>query len=421
MTDDRTNRQNPREAAGLREGEPPGEAAYDPNVAPSVPPEAPEEAPGATREGAAPPADTAVEESAVYLAPQWKLIWWRFKKHRLAMIGMTVTILIYLVALFCEFLAPSTQGAYDARFTYAPPQGLHFFSEENGFGPYVYGYTSKIDEETLERTFTIDESKEIPIRFFDRGESYEMWGLFESNVHLIGPVPDNARLYILGADRSGRDLLSRIIYGTRVSMSIGLVGVAVSLVLGVVLGGASGYYGGGVDTIIQRLIEFLMSIPTLPLWLGLAAAVPAGWGPLKVYFAIVIILSLISWTDLARVVRGRFLSLRSEDFVMAAELDGSSKPRIILRHMLPSFSSHIIATLTLSIPAMVLAETALSFLGLGLQPPVVSWGVLLQEAQNIRSVATAPWLLLPGVGVIVAVLALNFMGDGLRDSADPYR
>jgi len=324
-----------------------------------------------------------------------------------------------MIALFAEFFAPFTPGSFDADYTYAPPQRLHFF-DDDGFGLYVYGYRSKLNEETLVRTFVVDENKKIPVRLFARGNEYRLWGLFESDLHLLGPVEKSAPMYLLGANDQGQDMLSRIVFGTRVSMSIGLVGVALSFVFGILLGGISGYYAGMTDTVIQRLIELLMSIPTLPLWLGLSAALPPEWSPLRIYFGITIILSLIGWTDLARVVRGRFLSLRGEDFVMAAELDGSSKPRIILRHMLPSFASHVIASLTLAVPAMILAETALSFLGLGLQPPIVSWGVLLQEAQNIRSVATAPWLLLPGFAVIIAVLALNFMGDGLRDSADPY-
>jgi peptide/nickel transport system permease protein len=358
-------------------------------------------------------------EAEIYVASQWKLVWWRFRKHRLAVVGTVVVILIYLVALFAEFVAPFTPDAFDADYTYAPPQRLHFF-DENGFGLYVYGYSSKLNEETLVRTFEVDESKKVPVRLFAQGNTYKLWGLFESDRHLIGPVEKGEPMYLLGANDQGQDMLSRIIFGARVSMSIGLVGVALSFVFGVFLGGISGYFAGATDTVIQRLIEVLMSIPTLPLWLGLSAALPPDWSPLRIYFGITIILSLIGWTDLARVVRGRFLSLRGEDFVTAAELDGSSKPRIILRHMLPSFASHVIASLTLAVPAMILAETALSFLGLGLQPPIVSWGVLLQEAQNIRSVATAPWLLLPGFAVIIAVLALNFMGDGLRDSADPY-
>ena len=358
-------------------------------------------------------------EAEIYVASQWKLVWWRFRKHRLAVVGTVVVILIYLVALFAEFVAPFTPDAFDADYTYAPPQRLHFF-DEDGFGLYVYGYSSRLNEETLVRTFEVDETKKVPVRLFAQGNTYKLWGLFESDRHLIGPVEKGEPMYLLGANDQGQDMLSRIIFGARVSMSIGLVGVALSFVFGVFLGGISGYFAGATDTVIQRLIEVLMSIPTLPLWLGLSAALPPDWSPLRIYFGITIILSLIGWTDLARVVRGRFLSLRGEDFVTAAELDGSSKPRIILRHMLPSFASHVIASLTLAVPAMILAETALSFLGLGLQPPIVSWGVLLQEAQNIRSVATAPWLLLPGFAVIIAVLALNFMGDGLRDSADPY-
>jgi peptide/nickel transport system permease protein len=363
--------------------------------------------------------DLGEKEAEIYVASQWKLVWWRFRKHRLAVVGTVVVILIYLVAIFAEFVAPFTPDAFDADYTYAPPQRLHFF-DEDGFGLYVYGYSTKLNEETLVRTFQVDESKKVPVRLFAHGNTYKLWGLFESDLHLIGPVEKGQPMYLLGANDQGQDMLSRIIFGARVSMSIGLVGVALSFVFGVFLGGISGYYAGATDTAIQRLIEVLMSIPTLPLWLGLSAALPPDWSPLRIYFGITIILSLIGWTDLARVVRGRFLSLRGEDFVTAAELDGSSKPRIILRHMLPSFASHIIASLTLAVPAMILAETALSFLGLGLQPPIVSWGVLLQEAQNIRSVATAPWLLLPGFAVIIAVLALNFMGDGLRDSADPY-
>jgi peptide/nickel transport system permease protein len=350
-------------------------------------------------------------------------MWWKFRKHKLAMIGGTVTIIIYLVALFAEFLAPFPPDKYSVRHTYAPPQRLHFIDRtEEGIRirPYVYGYKVEVDKEALRRTFVIDESVKYYVRFFAKGEPYKLWGLIEMDVHLIGPVDPDAPMYLLGADRMGRDMLSRMIYGTRISMSIGLVGVALSLFLGILLGGISGYYGGSIDNLIQRLIEFLRSIPTIPLWLGLGAALPPDWPPLRIYFGITVILSLIGWTGLARVVRGRFLSLREEDFVLAARLDGSSELRIIMRHMVPSFLSHIIASITLAIPGMILSETALSFLGLGLRPPVVSWGVLLQEAQNVRSVATAPWLLIPGIAVVVAVLALNFLGDGLRDAADPY-
>lgn len=355
----------------------------------------------------------------IYVAPQRKLIWWRFTRHRLAMVGLIVTGLLYVTAGFCEFLAPVTQDNVRAALSYAPPQGIHV-SFDGGLHLYTQGYTSEVDPESLTREYTADESVRIPLRFFAKGDSYTMWGLFEWDRHLFGPINSDDPFYALGADEQGRDVLSRIIYGSRISLSVGLIGVALSLVLGVLLGGISGYFGGKTDSLIQRFIEFIMSIPQIPLWLGLAAAVPPTWSAITTYFAITIILSLVGWTGLARVVRGKFLQLKSEDYVLAAELDGVPQRRVIFRHMLPAFTSHIIATLTLAVPAVILAETALSFLGLGLQAPVVSWGVLLQEAQNIRVLADAPWLLLPGVAVVIAVMVLNFVGDGLRDAADPY-
>lgn len=361
----------------------------------------------------------AGQDASVFVASQWQLMWWRFRKHRLAMIGGVVVMLIYIVALFAEFFAPLPPGQFNTQATYAPPQTLFLF-DESGFNPHVLGYKVEIDPVALRRTFVIDPEIVIPVRLFTRGWSYKILGLIESDIHLVGPKNPDDPVYLLGGDRLGRDVLSRMALGTRVSMSIGLIGVTVSLVLGIIMGGISGYYGGTVDNIIQRIIEFMRSLPTIPLWLGLAAALPLTWGPLKIYFAITVILSLIGWTGLARVVRGRFLSLREEDFVMAARLDGASQRKVMFQHMLPAFYSHIIASITLAIPGMILAETSLSFLGLGLRPPVVSWGVLLQEAQNVRSVATAPWLLIPALGVVVAVLALNFLGDGLRDAADPY-
>jgi peptide/nickel transport system permease protein len=292
--------------------------------------------------------------------------------------------------------------------------------DESGFNPHVFGYKSEVDPVALRRTFVPDPELKVPVRLFVHGYEYKLLGLFPTDIHLIGPENKDDPMYLLGADRLGRDVVSRMAHGTRISMSIGLVGVAISLVLGIILGGISGYYGGMVDNVIQRIIEFIRSMPTIPLWLGLAAALPADWGPLQVYFAITIILSFIGWTGLARVVRGRFLTMREEDFVMAARLDGASQRKIMFRHMLPGFYSHIIASVTLSIPGTILAETSLSFLGLGLRSPVVSWGVLLQDAQNVRTVATAPWLLIPALAVVVTVLALNFLGDGLRDAADPY-
>ncbi|HEY9076068.1 MAG TPA: ABC transporter permease [Anaerolineaceae bacterium] len=358
----------------------------------------------------------------IYVASQWQLIWWKFRRHRLAVICSVIVIFLYLVALFIEFLAPYNPEAQDQKTAYRPPTTLHFMDTEGKFHfpPFVYGVTQKRDPDTFELVFADDTSKIYPLKFFVHGAPYKLWGLFPGDLHLFGVEGSEGRFFLLGADRQGRDLFSRIIYGTRISMSVGLVGVILSFVLGIVIGGISGYYGGTIDLVIQRLIEFIRSMPTIPLWMGLSAALPPTWTPLQVYFGITIILSMIGWTGLARVVRGRFLALREEDFVMAAKISGSSEWRIIFRHMVPSFLSHIIAALTLAVPEMILSETSLSFLGLGLRYPVISWGVLLQEAQNIRSVASAPWVMYPGLAVVLAVLALNFLGDGLRDAADPY-
>jgi len=362
------------------------------------------------------------KEAKVFVASQWQLIWWRFSAHKLALISGIVVILIYMVALFAEFLSPYTLDTINAKLLYAPPQTLYWFdSQQSGsFGHHVYAYKSVVDPEAGRRIFTTDLTQKIPVGLFVKGQEYQLFGLILLDVHLIGPIDPEQPMYLMGADRLGRDMLSRLIYGTRISMSIGLVGVAISLVLGVLLGGISGFYGGWVDNFIQRIIEFLRSIPTIPLWMGLAAAMPMNWPPEYIYFGITIIISLIGWTGLARVVRGRFLAMREEEFVMAASLDGASELRIILRYMVPSFLSHIIASTTLAIPAMILAETSLSFLGLGLRPPVVSWGTLLRDAQSVRSVLQASWQLWPAAAVVITVLALNFLGDGLRDAADPY-
>ncbi len=372
------------------------------------------------------PTGAATADERYYSASQWRLMWWRFRKHRLAMASGVVIILLYLLALFAEFIAPYDPQAFSRLHAYVPPQTIRLIDHEGKLRlPFVYGLERERDPETRRLSYVEDTSSIYRVHFFVRGDVYKFWGLFPGDMHLFGLAAEDrgvtgGTIYLLGTDRLGRDMLSRIVYGARVSLSIGLVGVLISFVLGIVIGGISGYYGGLLDSSIQRVIEFLRSMPTIPLWMGLAAALPVNWPPLTVYFVITLLLSIIGWTGLARVVRGRFLSLRQEDFVLAAKFSGASERRIIFRHMVPSFASHIIASLTLAIPDMILAETSLSFLGLGLRPPVISWGVLLQEAQNLQTIALYPWLLVPGLFVIVTILAFNFLGDGLRDAADPY-
>lgn len=360
-------------------------------------------------------------EERISVATQWQLMWWRFKKHRLAMLSTAVVLLFYLVVLLADFLAYANPTTSEAQRSLLPPQSIHWF-DGGKLAPHVYGLTGVRDPNTFKRVYTPDPEKKIPVRFFVQGFEYYLFGLVPARLHVIGVEGSTTEesLFLLGTDEQGRDVWSRLMYGTRTSLTIGLAGVLLSLILGVLLGGISGLYGGVLDTIIQRIIEIFRSIPTIPLWMGLAAALPNDWSVMQVYFAITLILSLIGWTELARVVRGRFLSLRQEDFVMAAELCGCSRMRIIFTHLVPSFLSHIIAATTLAIPAMIISETSLSFLGLGLRPPAISWGVLLQQAQNIQALAISPWLLFPSIPVIIVILAFNFMGDGLRDAADPY-
>jgi peptide/nickel transport system permease protein len=377
------------------------------------------------------PEEEFIEEKIAVATPR-QLMWWRFRRHKLAMASGVVLILFYLIGIFTEFVSPydpnktinSATLEYNQAAKFVPPQMPSFIDGNGDFTlrPVVFGLIQNRDPETLRITYELDKSVWYPIYFFVEGDPYKFWGLWETNIHLFGVDPEKpgALMFILGSDRLGRDMLSRINYGARISLSIGMVSVFLSLILGIILGGISGYYGGTPDNIIQRIIEFLRSIPSIPLWMGLSAALPPEWPNVLRYFGITVILSLIGWTELARIVRGRFLTLREEDFVMAARFSGASEMRIILNHMTPSFQSHIIASLTLAIPYVILSETALSFLGLGLRQPTISWGVLLQEAQNIRTVALSPWLLLPGVAVVIAVLAFNFLGDGLRDAADPY-
>ncbi len=358
------------------------------------------------------------DEDRLAIATHWQLMGRKLRKHRLAMAGGYTLLAFYAIALAADFLAPYDPHDTHRDFPYAPPQAVRFVADD-GFHlrPFVYGLTAYRHPETLRRIYTPDTRVRRPVRFFVRGHEYRVLGLAPCNVHLFG-VDDGAPIFLLGTDKLGRDLFSRNLYAARVSLTIGLVGVAISFVLGCVLGGVSGYFGGVADTLIQRLIEFLMCIPTLPLWMGLSAALPKKWSPLGVYFGLTVILSVVGWCSLARVVRGKLLSLREEDFVIAARISGASSARIIGRHLIPSFLSYLIVSVTLAIPGMILGETALSFLGLGIRPPAISWGVLLNDSQSLRAIAQCPWLLLPGAFVVIVVLAFSFLGDGLRDAAD---
>jgi peptide/nickel transport system permease protein len=356
-----------------------------------------------------------------YRAGQWKLVWWKFRRHKLAQLAMIVLSVFYLIVIFAEFVAPHTPLHRYKDYTASPPTRIYLRDINGNFHwPFIYETVRTRDPVTMRPIYKVDAESRHPVKFFVRGDPYEMWGVFEWDVHLFGTPPGSMPFFLLGTDSLGRDVLTRIFYGARISLTVGLVGVFLSFIGGLLLGGISGYFGGVADEVIQRVIDLLISIPTIPLWMSLAAALPQDWPQLRVYFGITIIFSVLGWTQLARVVRGKMLSLREEDFVMAAQLDGESEWSIITKYMLPSFTSYIIVSLTMSIPGMILGETSLSFLGLGLRPPTVSWGVMLQEAQDIMIVAQLPWVMWPVVFVIVAVLMFNFLGDGLRDAADPY-
>jgi peptide/nickel transport system permease protein len=358
------------------------------------------------------------EEEKFYLASQWQLIWWKFKRHKLAMLALFILTILYLSAIFADFISPYTLATRLEGYQNAPPTKIHIFDGKRMQRPFIYAIKKELNLKTYRYSYTEDKTKRYIIQLFVRGEPYKLLGLFLTDIHLFGT--EGAPIFLFGTDNLGRCLFTRTLYGARISLSIGLVGVLLSFILGVIIGGISGYYGGTVDEFIQRIIDFLISIPTIPLWMALSAALPRDWSIIKTYVAITVILSILGWCGLARVVRGKLLSLREEDFTIAARLAGASEWRIIIRHLLPSFTSHLIVSITLSIPNMILGETALSFIGLGMQPPAVSWGVLLQETQNLVSIANYPWKLIPCIFVILTVLAFNFLGDGLRDAADPY-
>ena len=357
-----------------------------------------------------------------YFASQWQLVWRKYKRHKLALFATAIILLFYFVAVFADFFTIADFDERNAKYVFAPPQALHFTDEDGTFHliPFVYDLKQELDMDTLERNYTEDTSKRYHLRLFLEGEPYKLLGIIDTNIHFLG-VESPGIYFPFGTDEFGRDLYSRTIIASRISLSIGLIGVTISFILGCIIGGISGYFGGIVDMVIQRVIEFIISIPQIPLWIALAAALPPDWSSTQVYLGITVVLATVGWTTLARDVRGKLLELREADFVMAARISNMGDFDIIVKHLLPSFASYLIVILSLSVPGMILAETALSFLEIGIRPPAVSWGVLLQDAQNIRSLAQSPWLLIPGIFVIVTVLCFQFVGDGLRDAADPYK
>jgi peptide/nickel transport system permease protein len=361
------------------------------------------------------------EYKSLEYASQSQLIWYRFKKHKLASLGLTVLAILYFTSIFAGFVAPYTHTERIGDYKYAPPTEIHVVSEENGLRtPFVYSYSKELDPETFQYEYVIDKTKEYSLKLFVESEPYKLLGFIPMQHKLFGTGDQEAPVFLFGTDNLSRDIFSRILIGGRVSLFVGFGGVFLSFIIGSLLGGISGYFGGVIDEIIMRAVELLMSIPKIPLWIAFSAAVPRDWTAVQTYFAITMILALVGWTGLARVVRGKLMSLKNEQFAMAARAAGASDFRIITKHLLPAFISYLVVHLTLAIPGMILGETTLSFLGLGIQPPAVSWGTLLQDAQDLTVLADYPWHLIPTAFVIVTVLMFNFIGDGLRDAADPY-
>ncbi|MEY8801289.1 ABC transporter permease [Leisingera sp. XS_AS12] len=354
-------------------------------------------------------------------APNWLLVWRKFRTHRLGLVSGIFLLICYVLLPVAGFIAPYGPNQRHSEHLYSPPQSINLFHEGEFIGPYVYPLTSHADLESFQWVFTPDLENPQKLKFFCEGTEYHIAGLIPSTTHLFCS-PDPAKpVFLWGSDRLGRDMFSRILYGAQLSLTVGLIGITVSFVLGIFFGSLAGYLGGKTDWVINRVIEVLRSLPELPLWLALSAAVPSNWSPVTVFFIISIILGILDWPGLARAVRAKFLSLREEEFVRAAEMMGASSGRVIRKHLLPNFMSHLIASATLSIPAMILGETALSFLGLGLRAPAVSWGVMLNDAQNLASIEIYPWTAIPMLPIVIVVLAFNFLGDGLRDSLDPYQ
>ncbi|MBN1248191.1 MAG: ABC transporter permease [Anaerolineae bacterium] len=355
-----------------------------------------------------------------YTASQWQLMWWKFKKHRAAVVAIIVLVLMYAIALFADLLAPYDTNQRFGSWEIAPPAKIHIFDESGRLvGPFVYKLVREVDTETFRVRFVEDKSEYFKIRFLMPSGPHKLFGLMTLNWRLFGTEVDQP-VFLFGSDMLGRDVFSRTLYGSQISMFIGFGGVILTFFLGVTLGGIAGYLGGVVDEVIMRVVDFMVATPSIPLWMGLAAAIPRDWPVVRTYFAITLILSVLGWGGLARAVRGKLLSLREEDYIMAARVYGAPIPRLIGRYMLPNFMSYLLVNITLAVPYTILGETSLSFLGLGIQPPAVSWGTLLKDAQQLTVVAQRPWQMIPGIFVVITVLMFNFIGDGLRDAADPY-